>query len=128
VLDEAAALMIAQLVERSGIGTRVESPDALSISRIFSLDTKDVALVCLCYVENATSAKINYAIRRLRRKAPQAIILVVSIGRSDSVLNLGPGEVNVLDGAVVAGTLRDAVGKIIEASKGAGNEPQRKAG
>jgi hypothetical protein len=75
-LDEAMALILAQLIERQGIGVRSESADALSMSRIFSLDTKDVALVCLCYVANPTSAQIRYAIRRLRRKAPEAFILV----------------------------------------------------
>jgi predicted PurR-regulated permease PerM len=85
LLDEAVALMVAQLVERQGIGARAEQADALSMSRIFSLDTKDVALVCLCYVENATSAQIRYAIRRLRRKAPTAIILVSLVGVTDGI-------------------------------------------
>jgi tRNA A37 methylthiotransferase MiaB len=62
---------------------RPESADALSMSRIFSLDTKDVALVCLCYVANPTSAQIRYAIRRLRRKAPKAFILVSMMGGAD---------------------------------------------
>jgi hypothetical protein len=128
VLDEAAALMMAQLVERAGIGARVESADALSMSRIFSLDTKNVALVCLCYVENVTSAKINYVIRRLRRKAPQVIILVASVGGGDSIFNNGERAGNVLDGAVMARTLRDAVEKIVSIPKGAGNEARRKAG
>jgi hypothetical protein len=38
--------------------------------------------VCLCYVENATSAQIRYAMRRLRRKAPDAYILVTMLGAS----------------------------------------------
>ena len=80
LLDETVALMVAQLVEREGIGARTEQADALSMARIFSLDTKDVALVCLCYVENATSAQIRYAVRRLRRKAPNAFILVSLVG------------------------------------------------
>src|SRR6195256_2639212 len=83
LLDEAVALMVAQLIEREGIGARVEQADALSISRIFSLDTTDVALVCLCYVENATSAQIRYAVRRLRRKAPSAFILVALVGATE---------------------------------------------
>jgi predicted PurR-regulated permease PerM len=83
LLDETVALMVAQLVERQGIGARAEQADALSMARIFSLDTKDVALVCLCYVENATSAQIRYAIRRLRRKAPNAFILVSLVGAAD---------------------------------------------
>src|SRR3954465_2219681 len=84
LLDEAVALMLAQLIERDGIGARVEQADALSISRIFSLDTKDVALVCLCYVETVTSAQVRYALRRLRRKAPDAFILVTMLGASDT--------------------------------------------
>ena len=85
LLDEAVALMVAQLIEREGIGARVEQADALSISRIFSLDTKDVALVCLCYVEDATSAQIRYALRRLRRKAPDAYILVTMLGAAANI-------------------------------------------
>ena len=85
LLDEAVALMVAQLIEREGIGDRVEQADALSISRIFSLDTKDVALVCLCYVEDATSAQIRYALRRLRRKAPDAYILVTMLGAAANI-------------------------------------------
>jgi predicted PurR-regulated permease PerM len=85
LLDETVALMVAQLVERQGIGARAEQADALSMARIFSLDTNDVALVCLCYVENATSAQIRYAIRRLRRKAPNAFILVSLLGAADGL-------------------------------------------
>ena len=58
-LDEAAAIVLAQLVERQGIGARAEQADALSMSRIFSLDAKDVVLICLCYVGNATCAQIG---------------------------------------------------------------------
>jgi tRNA A37 methylthiotransferase MiaB len=76
--------MVAQLIERDGIGARVEQADALSVSRIFSLDTKDVALVCLCYVESATSAQVRYGLRRLRRKAPDAFILVTMLGASNN--------------------------------------------
>jgi predicted PurR-regulated permease PerM len=80
LLDEAAAIVLAQLVERQGIGARAEQADALSMSRIFSLDAKDVVLICLCYVENASSAQIRYAVRRLRRRAPEAFILVALFG------------------------------------------------
>ena len=83
-LDEAMALILAQLIERQGIGARSERADALSMSRIFSLDTKDVALICLCYVANPTSAQVRYAIRRLRRKAPEAFILVSMMGEANN--------------------------------------------
>jgi hypothetical protein len=78
-LDEAMALMLAQLVTKRGIGARAERSDALTMSRLFSLDTKDVAIVCICYIEPATSAQIRYAARRLRRKAPDAVIIILLI-------------------------------------------------
>ena len=82
MLGEAFGLIVAQLVEKEGIGARAEQSDALSISRIFGLDTEDVELICLCFVGGATSAQINYAIRRLRRKMPKAFILLSLIGNS----------------------------------------------
>jgi len=78
-LDEAVALILAQLVLKRGIGARAEQSDALTMSRLFSLDTKDVEVICICYIENATSAQIRYAVRRLRRKAPDAVILTLLI-------------------------------------------------
>jgi predicted PurR-regulated permease PerM len=85
LLDEAVALIMAQLVERQGIGARAEQADALSMSRIFALDTTDVALVCLCYLEDASAAQVRYAVRRLRRKAPEAFILVMFAGNANNI-------------------------------------------
>jgi hypothetical protein len=114
LLDETVALMVAQLVERQGIGARAEQADALSMARVFSLDTKEVALVCLCYVENATSAQIRYAVRRLRRKAPNAFILVALVGAADSLDEQAVREfANV---ALVKRSLADTVDKILERS------------
>jgi predicted PurR-regulated permease PerM len=112
LLDEAVALMLAQLVERKGIGARAEPADALSMSRIFSLDTKEVALICLCYVENATSAQVRYAVRRLRRKAPGAFILVALVGTGDGIDAQAIRELT--DVALVKPSLADTVEKILE--------------
>jgi hypothetical protein len=85
LLDEAAALIVAHVVGREGIGVRVERADALSMARLFSLDTEGVALICLCYVEYATPAQIRYAIRRIRRKAPDVCILVALFGNASEI-------------------------------------------
>ncbi len=73
LLDQAATMLIAQLVERRGIGVRSEQPDALSLSCILSLNTDNVLLICLCYLGSATSAQIAYAIRRVRRKVSNSV-------------------------------------------------------
>lgn len=80
LLGEAFALIVAQLVPKVGIGARAEQSDALSISRIFSLDTQDVELICLCFLGDVTTAQIHYAVRRLRRKMPHAFIILTLSG------------------------------------------------
>jgi predicted PurR-regulated permease PerM len=81
-LDEAFTLIVAQSIERQEIGVRAEKWDALSMSRVFSLDTDGVEVMCLCYLANVTSAQIRYSVRRLRRKAPDALILVALAGEA----------------------------------------------
>jgi predicted PurR-regulated permease PerM len=110
VLDQAAAILVAQLVERRGIGARSEQPDALSLSRIVSLDTKNVALICLCYIGNATPAQIGYAVRRVRRKSADAFILISLFGNATSIDGLDQdGNTDV----VVQSSLQAIVDKIV---------------
>ena len=79
-LDEAVALVVAQVLRRRGFGVRAEQAESLSVSRIFTLDTKRVSTICVCYIESATAAQIGYAVRRLRRKVPEAFILIARLG------------------------------------------------
>jgi hypothetical protein len=114
LLDETVALMVAQLLQRQGLKARAEQADALSMSRVFSLDTKDVALVCLCYVENPTAAQIRYAIRRLRRKAPAAFIVVSLVGAGDAIDEQAVRE--FADVELVKQSLAQTVARIIKES------------
>jgi hypothetical protein len=79
-LDEAVALVVAQVLRRRGFGVRAEQAASLSVSRIFTLDMKDVSAICVCFIESASVAQIGYAVRRLRRKAPEAFILIALLG------------------------------------------------
>jgi predicted PurR-regulated permease PerM len=79
-LDEAAALVMAQMLRRRGFGAESESGDALSMSKFFSLDLADSSLVCICYVSQPSSARIQYAVRRLRKKKTNARILLALFG------------------------------------------------
>jgi predicted PurR-regulated permease PerM len=84
-LDEAVALIVAQVLRKRGFGVRAEQAGALSVSRIFALDTSGIAAICVCYIENASAAQIGYAVRRLRRKVPQAFILIALLAGRDLV-------------------------------------------
>lgn len=75
-LDGAANQMLAQLLAKHGLGARIETAEALSTRNIFRLDTAGVALIALSYLDASSPAHMRYTIRRLRRKAPTASILV----------------------------------------------------
>jgi len=75
-LDEAAAAILAQLLERHGLSARVEPADAIASPNVFRLETEGIALVCVSYLDNSSIASMRYAIRRMRRKVPDAIMLL----------------------------------------------------
>ena len=91
LVDEAAAIMLAQLSTAHGLAARVEGTDALSTSNVFRLETSGVTIVCLVYLDLSSSAHMRYSVRRLRRKLPEAIIILACCAK-DSV----PAELEVL--------------------------------
>ena len=76
LIDEAAAIMQAQLSTAHGLAARVEGAEALSSTNIFRLETTGVAIVCLVYLDSSGPAHMRYSVRRLRRKLPKAIIIL----------------------------------------------------
>ena len=76
LLDEAAAIMLGQLSTAHGLAARVETADALSTANIFRLATAGVAIVCLVYMDAASPSHMRYSVRRLRRKLPEATIIL----------------------------------------------------
>jgi predicted PurR-regulated permease PerM len=110
-LDEAAALVLAQLLRRRGYGASAEKADALSMSKFFSLDLSGTSLICICYVERPSSAKINYAVRRLRKKHSTAAIILAFLGETEGT------SVEALSGAaVVQGPFKVVLEAIVEAA------------
>jgi predicted PurR-regulated permease PerM len=76
LIDEAAAIMLAQLSTAHGLAARIEGAEALSTTNVFRLETTGVAIVCLVYLDASGPAHMRYAVRRLRRKLPKAIIIL----------------------------------------------------
>lgn len=79
-LDEAPALVLAQLLRYRGIKAIAEKTDALSISKLLSLELANTALVCVCYLSQPSTAKIQYAVRGLSRRIDGARILFALLG------------------------------------------------
>ena len=116
LLDEAAAIMLAQLSTAHGLVARVEPAAALSTTNVFRLDTAGVAIVCLVYLDASGPAHMRYSVRRLRRKLPKATIIL-----GCWVEEIDPAELELLrEGAkadLVATSLGEAVKLCIEATK-----------
>ena len=110
-LDEAAAMMLAQLLDKHGLHARVEGVEAIASTSIFHLETKGVAMVCVSYLDASSSAHMRYTIRRLRRRLPQArIMLGCWMADADPLRDTAkPDDVAV--------TLRDAVRLSLKAAR-----------
>jgi predicted PurR-regulated permease PerM len=75
-LDEAAAALFAQILEKHGMGAKVGPAGALTAGRISSLSAEGVRLVCLSYFDaDLSTAGARFAVRRLRRRLGEVKIL-----------------------------------------------------
>ena len=115
LIDEAAAIMLAQLSTAHGLSARVEGAEALSTANVFRLETTGVAIVCLVYLDASGPAHMRYSLRRLRRKLPRATIIL-----GCWVKDIDPAALELLrEGAkadLAAASLGDAVKLCIEAT------------
>jgi predicted PurR-regulated permease PerM len=121
-LDEAAALVLAQLLKRRGIGAISETADALSMSRFFSLDLSQAAAFCICYVGKPSDAMIQYTVRRLSKKSKGGRIIIALLGNESDAVT--PGTVDITTvvgnfGSVVDTIAQTAIesSRLAEASK-----------
>jgi predicted PurR-regulated permease PerM len=112
-LDEAAALVLAQMLRRRGLAAAAEKADALSMSKFFALDLSESALFCVCYVDNPSSAKIHYAVRRLRKRSGGALIMVALLGSETNA-----SAVNTEGALTIAGNFAGTVKSIVESATG----------
>ena len=75
-LDEAAATVIATLAQTHGLPARVEKPQSLTAAELDKLDLSGAALICVSCLDLRTPARIQYAVRRVRTKAPDAKLML----------------------------------------------------
>jgi predicted PurR-regulated permease PerM len=94
-LDEAASEMLAQLLSKHGLGTRVIPHSAVSRREIFNLDMSGVQMVCISYLEiSGTPAHLRYLLRRLKQKA-----------KAPTLVGLWPAEDAILKSETMRATL-----------------------
>jgi predicted PurR-regulated permease PerM len=76
-LDEVATNILAQILEKHGIGVRVKKHQLVSPGNVLDLGGEEVALICLSYIDIGDApARARAAIRRVQRQMPNATVLV----------------------------------------------------
>ena len=114
-LDGAAASMVAMVAGTHGVSARVLLPSTLSAANLANLDLSDAALICLSYFDCKTPARIQYAARRAKGKAPDAKVMLGLWTAADAALEAIRAEVGA-DFAV--NTLHDAAMIILTEARG----------
>jgi hypothetical protein len=110
-LDEAAALVLAYLLRQRGIGAMAEEADAWSTSKFSSLDMTDTSLVCVCYVGQPSTSRIQATVRRLNKKKIDARILISLFGAETTT-----PPIEAVAAVVSRGSFGAALGAIIQAT------------
>jgi hypothetical protein len=83
-LDEAAAMFLAEILSKHGLGARAAKREETSPSGIFQLDASGVMLVCISTLDDGGPAHTRHLLRKIRRKMPRARILVCCWGCTNS--------------------------------------------
>jgi len=75
-LDEAAATMLAQLLEKHGLPAKIQPFADVASAKSLKIDARDAPLVCLSYFGAVRNpAHVRFLIRRLKRTMPKAKFL-----------------------------------------------------
>ena len=124
-LDEAAASL---LVEMLRLEHHLElrpplSADALSADTAYLPLFKDVSVVCLSLISTSSPARARYLVRRIRRRAPFARVLVGLWGAPARELAIEE-TTRVISAQALAFSLRDAV-KLIDSMLAMEKAPAR---
>ena len=110
-LDGVAASMVATLATAHGVGARVQAPGAFAAAKLTSLDLSTAALICLSYFDYKTTARVRYAARRAKLRAPQAKLMLGLWTAPDAILE----QIKLEIGAdFVVNTLHEAATIILD--------------
>jgi nucleotide-binding universal stress UspA family protein len=75
-LDDCAVLVVADSLKRAGI-------DARTAGATTAIEDGEAASVCICYLENVSKPRIDYAVRKLSRMAPSARIVICLLNEAE---------------------------------------------
>ena len=123
-LDEAAALLLVDMLAKYGVTARVVSSDETSAAQINDLDVGGVRLACVSYLEPGTYKNARYQVRRLRKRMPEVPVIALFWGiGSDHSRYLDSVEATESD--VVTTGLKETIHHVLAFARRAGSGPSR---
>jgi len=101
-LDDCAALIVADALEREGYNARVSGADT-------EIDAGNAEIVCVCFLEEVSEARAAFTVRKLSRKVATAHVIICALGSKPDQQgkNVGPRSLE----AIIAAVAKCAMGK-----------------
>jgi hypothetical protein len=75
-LDDCAVLVVADSLKRASVDARVAGATT-------AIEDGEAASICICYLENVSKPRTDYAVRKLSRKAPSARIVICLLNEAE---------------------------------------------
>lgn len=121
-LDEAAASILAQLLDKHGLGTRLVEHEEVSRRGIDTLDVSGAVMVCIAYLQvQGTPSHLRYLLQRLHQRLPGRKLLVGLWPADDPILADKTARVQ-LGADYFVSSLHDAVEHCVEQARTATKE------
>ena len=121
-LDEAAALLLVDMLAKYGVGARVASSDQTSAAQIDELEVEGVCVACVSYLEPGTYKNARYQVRRLRKRMPDVPVIAIFWGvASDHSRYLDGVEATECD--VVTTGLKETIHHVLAFARRSGSPP-----
>jgi len=118
-LDEAAAAMLAAVLNKRGLAAKALPAETLSAGHIASLHGTESKLVCISYLGLGKGpAPIRYLVRRLRRILPEGTLILVACWTDEDHAKDVLERLKVAEADAYATSLSGAVEICVKAARG----------
>ena len=118
-LDDATATLLAQLLEKHGLGAEVVPHEAVSRNAIGGFKRAGVPMVCVCYLDvSGHTSPLRFLLRRLRQRVGDARLLV-ALWPADHPVMSDQKVRAALSADEYVTSLRDAVSACLKAAQDA---------
>ena len=116
-LDDATAAILAQLLEKHGLGAEIVAHEAVSRNAIGEFRREGVPMVCVCYLDmSGHTSPLRFLLKRLRQRVGDARLLVALWPSDHPVISDQKIRVALSADEYVT-SLRDAVNACLKAAR-----------